>query len=681
MQNIVGIVRGEDKISSFKDLIAATDFDAVLHRANEESGKEKSDFKIVIKPNMMVFISREKHEALVTDKDLVENLIDHIRRLGFSNICVCEAQNDVGRMLKNHNVAFVADQIGYKPDGRYKIVDLTNQSVPFKYVYKDKKGKTKEWKDTVGTTWRDADFRITFAKCKTHEHDWMTLGVKNIYGCFPNPNKVCRYHIKNEVPDVTARALHNFPVHFSFVDGWIGSDGFQGYKIANPQDLKMLFGGNNPVAVDMEIFKRAGLNPAKSMILAAAVDQLYDGSYPSYIVKGDRETRFDQLCPWENVSDDTVSAIDILEEIYIAWGIINLKPVGVVIDDDLFPPKNLLYRISIWFMKKLYAIFKLIPWYRNLYKRKKKTKNTGDGPEINDPDKTQPVDDFAEDFSDPDVKYRSFYNAFINTLKIVRSFCIERPGQIIGSAVILIMIWGFHGELKWLSYILPGWKDGGPSSPVNTRSDIIPGLPWDHELISWCLGAFLLVIIPIIIIKFGYKKPLSYFGLGLPPKNRKSLAVKSCIVLTLACAPIFYLGCSSPEMQATYPLYRGHLTWVQFIIYQLTYIPFFLTIEFIFRGYLLFGLARMRDDDVEKAGGGYPGQFYFHKYALLIQMLSYTAWHLGKPLPELSGTLVWGLVAGALAYYSRSIWPVVIAHWLLNVFMDLVIWKGLYLRM
>ena len=38
----------------------------------------------------------------------------------------------------------------------------------------------------------------------------------------------------------------------------------------------------------------------------------------------------------------------------------------------------------------------------------------------------------------------------------------------------------------------------------------------------------------------------------------------------------------------------------------------------------------------------------FGYYAILLSMLSYTAWHLGKPLPELWGTLVWGLVAGTI---------------------------------
>jgi membrane protease YdiL (CAAX protease family) len=56
-------------------------------------------------------------------------------------------------------------------------------------------------------------------------------------------------------------------------------------------------------------------------------------------------------------------------------------------------------------------------------------------------------------------------------------------------------------------------------------------------------------------------------------------------------------------------------------------------------------------------------------------MLSYTAWHLGKPVPELWGTLVWGILAGTVVLATRTVWPVIIVHWLLNVFMDLAIYK------
>ena len=37
----------------------------------------------------------------------------------------------------------------------------------------------------VGRTWRDADFRVSFAKNKTHTRAWYTLCIKNIYGALP----------------------------------------------------------------------------------------------------------------------------------------------------------------------------------------------------------------------------------------------------------------------------------------------------------------------------------------------------------------------------------------------------------------------------------------------------------------------------------------------------------------
>lgn len=370
--NKVGVIKGSDKIESFKELLNITGFDNELLDAFESSGKNKKEFKIVIKPNMMVFTAQKDHQAVVTDKELVEFLIDHVRAIGFEDIVICEAQNDVGRMLKNHNVKFIADQIGYRPDGRYKIVDLTLESEPYNYEYIDKSGKIKIWKDVVGKTWNEADFRITFAKCKTHEHDWMTLGIKNVYGCFPSPGKVSRYHIKYEVFDVTAYLVRNFPIHFSFIDAWVGSDGFQGYKIPRPQNLKMLFGGRDAVAVDMEVFRRAGFDTHKSKILQKTVQQINDGNFPGYIVEGDKDTMFNQITNWENVSDEVVSGIDILEEVYIAWGVINLVPAGMQIDYKLFPPKNLLYRIAVYVMKKLYGIIKYTKLFKKYYQRRKK---------------------------------------------------------------------------------------------------------------------------------------------------------------------------------------------------------------------------------------------------------------------------------------------------------------------
>ncbi len=369
MDNIVGVIKGTDKLKSFDEVLKISNFDDTLNQAFEKSGKSKSDFKIIIKPNMMVFVDPKAFKALVTDKELVEHLVDRILKLGFTDLAVCEAQNDVGTMFKGHNVERIAGLIGYKPNGRYKIVNLSEESLTFKYIYK-KDGEMKKWKDKVGKSWKEADFRITIPKCKTHEHDWMTLGVKNVYGCFPPAGKVWRYHIKKEVWDVTARSFLNFPVHFSIVDAWVGSDGFQGYKINHPQDLKMFFGGIDPVAVDMEVFKRAGLDPLKSFFLEKAVEQLNDGKYPEYVVKGDKKTQFSDICKWDNISDDIVKKIDCFEEMYAAWPLINMAMVADYVDFETFPPKNFIFRIAIKFLKKLYRVFMHFKWYRKLYERR-----------------------------------------------------------------------------------------------------------------------------------------------------------------------------------------------------------------------------------------------------------------------------------------------------------------------
>lgn len=264
---------------------------------------------------------------------------------------------------------------------------------------------------------------------------------------------------------------------------------------------------------------------------------------------------------------------------------------------------------------------------------------------------------------------------FVTVLKIiwhaVRGFFVERPGQIIGSTFLLIMVWGYHGELDLLRVVWPAWR--GPGIDIGTRPSIITGIPWDQELMSFWIGALLLVVIPIIIIKFAFHQRLADYGLGLPPRGRRLLAVWSFLTLVALSIPVFAVGAGDPGMQHVYPFYKYFSGTGQFIAYELTYLPFFLAIEFIFRGYLLFGLSGVRENEIARTGGGIPGLFYFHRYALLIQMLSYTAWHLGKPLPELWGTLVWGLAAGATAYASRSIWPVVLAHWGLNVFLDALI--------
>ncbi len=289
-----------------------------------------------------------------------------------------------------------------------------------------------------------------------------------------------------------------------------------------------------------------------------------------------------------------------------------------------------------------------------------------------DPPLPMAGDEFAPELNENELENPTVQTILRIIYFSVRRFFTEKPGQIIGSTFVLLLLWGTHGRIEVLRLIWPAWR--GPGVEVGTRPVLIPGIPWDNELISWAIGVFLLVIIPIILITRVFKQPISDYGLGLPPPNRRRLALISFVFLMVIGIPLFYFGTQDATMRAFYPFFHGPFANIgSFILYELTYLPFFLIIEFIFRGFLLFGLGGIRDSDVKDAGVGARGPLFFARYALLIQMLSYTAWHLGNPLPEVWGTPVWGLAAGAIAYAVRSIWPVTAAHWLLNVFFDFIV--------
>jgi len=180
------------------------------------------------------------------------------------------------------------------------------------------------------------------------------------------------------------------------------------------------------------------------------------------------------------------------------------------------------------------------------------------------------------------------------------------------------------------------------------------------------------VVIPILIIKFRFKQPLADYGLGLPGKVEGYWHGGPFLTITLVVLPFFVLGARDANVQKLYPFYRPFSSVGQFLLYELTYLPFFIAIEFIFRGTCFSGWPVCA---TTKSGwcDGLPGIFYFHRYALLIQMLSYTAWHLGKPLPETWGAVVWGWRPVPQRMQCGSIWPIVLSHWLLNVLLDALI--------
>src|SRR3989304_7142037 len=198
-----------DRVEVLERVLEEVGFWDRLEKLFVKSGKMKKDFLIAVKPNLMMFYSRDDMN-IVTEPALVEHLINKISEKGFTNIALVESQNVYGNWFKNREVENVARHTGYNPHN-YRIVDLTLDAVS--HTYKGELGTY-----FVGKTWRDADFRISFAKNKTHFSCYYTMTLKNIYGTTPEQNKFLEYHKDREIDWVTIEMLKEFPVHFGIVD-------------------------------------------------------------------------------------------------------------------------------------------------------------------------------------------------------------------------------------------------------------------------------------------------------------------------------------------------------------------------------------------------------------------------------------------------------------------------------
>lgn len=352
--SIVAAIRDPDRLVAFDRMLDESLFFEALEAVRERSGKSKDDFLIVLKPNFMMAIRVEDPPLVYTDPVLVERWIGKLREAGYSRLRVVEAQNVYSLWYRNRSVNHVARVIGLSGDG-YEIRDLTNEQFPFDYG-----GSL--GKHDVGESWRDADFRISFAKNKTHDVSRCTLVIKNTYGCLPARNKFKEYHQKREVDTATVQALEHFPVHFAAIDACWSLDGPLGYKEGfdvvkddagnvilegNIHRTDTLIGGRDLLAVEKVGMLKMGLEPAEDRWFYKLALEAFGERDFEWV--GDRCTYED----WLNVGSETCDALDIGEELGVMAHFLGESMAHV--DPRLFPPykatwlRRLMHRIGRYF--------------------------------------------------------------------------------------------------------------------------------------------------------------------------------------------------------------------------------------------------------------------------------------------------------------------------------------------
>ncbi|HZP01423.1 MAG TPA: DUF362 domain-containing protein [Terriglobia bacterium] len=284
----VASIRDDDKFKALDRVLEETGFDSLVEAKLAASGKPREQFLISIKPNFMFAYDKRDHSTY-TDPELVHHLVKRLRAQGYRNLKVVEAQSTYGEFFDQRSVKEVADYVGYDGSAGYEVVDMTLDATEKRHL------GPHLGMHPVSKIWQDSDFRISFAKNKTHAYSYYTLTLKCIYGALPMANKFKEYHCDRDIYFTTIEYLTAFPVHFGLIDGYLSADGpFGIFADPAPNETHTIIGGADLVAVDWVGASKMGINPMISKYMKLAIEAF---GKPEIKLVGDANP----YRPWLNV--------------------------------------------------------------------------------------------------------------------------------------------------------------------------------------------------------------------------------------------------------------------------------------------------------------------------------------------------------------------------------------------
>jgi uncharacterized protein len=166
-----------------------------------------------------------------------------------------------------------------------------------------------------------------------------------------------------------------------------------------------------------------------------------------------------------------------------------------------------------------------------------------------------------------------------------------------------------------------------------------------YSRIYWFLtDGLIMFLVPALSIKFIFRKKLSDFGVSA---GDYKFGILSTALFYIVMLVIVWIVSASPEFAVTYP--QGGVELKRnlelLMLYELCIFVYMLGWEFLWRGYMLFGLF-------DKLG----------YYSIFIQMIPFFILHKGKPDIELFAAIFAGIILGIQAIRSRSF----VYSWLLH---------------
>lgn len=205
------------------------------------------------------------------------------------------------------------------------------------------------------------------------------------------------------------------------------------------------------------------------------------------------------------------------------------------------------------------------------------------------------------------------------------------------------------------------------------------GDPKDFETYSFINTGLCLWMPLVVLLVILRAEPAEY---GLSPGNAR-LGLPLCLIFwVLMIVPLIIVS-YRPEFRSQYlnyrlmqnlvgvgPVYNGlHVSAKSLVYYEMGMGFYMFCWEFFFRGYLLFGLRKLIQNDV---------------WAIVLQTIPFVLLHwsmspgAGKPAPEIASAIPGGIVLGILAIRTKSCVYGFLTHWLVSATFDLLLLLHIY---
>ncbi|HEX4546676.1 MAG TPA: DUF362 domain-containing protein [Candidatus Acidoferrum sp.] len=272
----------EEKCSLFRRLLDESGLDQKLKERAAQSGKSAGELRVVIKPSFMLGY-HTKDRSIITDPQLLRELAAHLRERGYRHAVLVESANIYDQFYGHRGVPEVAAYFGMNETG-LPIVDASKDQVPHTYF----RGMAQ---NTISKTWKEADFRISFGKMRSHPIEMAYLTIGNLEWMGGRCDEFLFVERQAHRETALMMLMDAFPPDFALLDAYEeASDGLVGIMgCPRPRSPKRIYASEDALALDLVAAGHIGVRkPNRCIILRAACHWFGDPSGRLEVIGTDR---------------------------------------------------------------------------------------------------------------------------------------------------------------------------------------------------------------------------------------------------------------------------------------------------------------------------------------------------------------------------------------------------------